>query len=277
MCEFENEDSVSTYTATITKVRTLAWFLKRPRLFPQLAHLVTRKFSREHYVKNRTHEEARRWCSERALDGPAAIQRLTGRRFDSVEELFPQVIADAARRAAERPSTMGGGGDLDLLYALAEHLQATRVVETGVAYGWSSLSLLLSLNKRRGAKLISTDMPIPCGNYEEFVGCVVPPELASQWSVLRLSDRQALPEAIRDARPLDLCHYDSDKSYEGRMWAYPLLWEAMREGGIFVSDDIEDNVAFREFAHRVSADPIVVRKSDPDIGEKFIGLLVKRR
>ena len=267
---------MSTYAATITKVKTLAWFLRRPRLFQQLAHLATRKLSREHYVKNRTHEEARRWCSDRAIEGPAAVERLTGRRFDSVEELFPQLLADANRRAADRPSTMGGAADLNLLYSVAEHLQATRVVETGVAYGWSSLALLLSLKNRPGAKLISTDMPVPCGNYEEFVGCVVPSDLTSQWLVLRLPDRQALPAAIREARPLDLCHYDSDKSYEGRMWAYPLVWAALRQGGIFVSDDVEDNVAFRDFSQQVSTEPIVVRKSDPYKGEKFIGLLVKR-
>ena len=268
---------MNTYAATITKVKTLAWFLRRPRLFPQLAHLAARKFSREHYVKNRTHEEARRWCDERAIEGHEAIERLTGRRVDPLERLFPQVITDASRRADERPSTMGGPGAVDLLYHLAEHLQATRVVETGVAYGWSSLALLLSLRKRAAARLISTDMPVPCGNYDEFVGCVVPADLRSQWSLHRLPDRQALPEAIREARPLDLCHYDSDKSYEGRMWAYPLLWDALRQGGVFVSDDIEDNVAFREFSEEVSSDPMVVRMSDPYVGEKFIGLLVKRR
>jgi predicted O-methyltransferase YrrM len=267
---------VSTYAATVTKVKTLTWFLRRPRLFPQLAHLATRKLSREHYVKNRTQAEARRWCSERAVQGDVAIERLTGGHLDRVENLFPQIVAEAARRAAERPSPMGGPGDFDLLYSVAEHLQATRVVETGVAYGWSSLALLLSLKNRPGAKLISTDMPIPCGNYDEFVGCVVPSDLTSQWLVLRLPDRQALPAAIREARPLDLCHYDSDKSYEGRMWAYPLVWAALRQGGIFVSDDVEDNVAFRDFSQQVSTEAIVVRKSDPYVGEKFIGLLVKR-
>ena len=46
---------------------------------------------------------------------------------------------------------------------------------------------------------------------------------------------------------LDLCHYDSDKSYYGRRWAYPKLWEALKTGGIFISDDIQDNWAFKEF------------------------------
>ena len=51
---------------------------------------------------------------------------------------------------------------------------------------------------------------------------------------------------------------------------------ALRQGGIFVSDDVEYNVALRDFSQQVSTEPIVVRKSDPYVGEKFIGLLVKR-
>ena len=37
---------------------------------------------------------------------------------------------------------------------------------------------------------------------------------------------------------IDLCHYDSHKDYDARMWAYPRLWAALRSGGIFISDDI---------------------------------------
>jgi hypothetical protein len=204
-------------------------------------------------------------------------EQLTGSRLDGLENLFPQVIADAIRRAPQRPSPMGGPGDFDLLYSLAEHLQATRIVESGVAYGWSSLALLLSLKKRPGSKLISTDKLVPCGNYDEFVGCVVPSDLTAQWSVVRLPDRQALPDAISRLRPLDPCHYDSDKSYEGRMWptrSYGMrfAWEESSYRTIS-----QDNVAFHEFSQRVSVNPSVIRTSDPDVGEKFIGLLVKRR
>jgi predicted O-methyltransferase YrrM len=261
---------------TVRRVKTLAWFLKRPRLFPQLAHLASRKFSRTHYIKNETHEEARQWCDQRAVDSHAGIERLVGHPPRRIEELFPEVFAGAHVHAAERPSTMGGPGDLDLLYSIAEHLKAVRVIETGVAYGWSSLAILLSLRERPGSRLISTDMPIPCGNCEEFVGCVVPPEMTSQWSVFKSADRQALPRALREMETLDMCHYDSDKSYEGRMWAYPRLWAALRDGGVFISDDIEDNVAFREFSEQVLADPIVIRKADEYVGEKFIGVLIKR-
>ena len=165
---------------------------------------------------------------------------------------------------------MGGPGDIALLYHLAEHLQAQRVIETGVAYGWSSLALLLSLQNRPAARLISTDRPYIKRNNDHYVGCVVSTNLRNQWQLINNSDRRALPEAIQALAPLDLCHYDSDKSYKGRLWAYPLLWTAIRPGGIFVSDDIGDNLAFRDFCDHIQREPIIIQH-----GDDYIGLLVK--
>ena len=45
---------------------------------------------------------------------------------------------------------------------------------------------------------------------------------------------------------IDLCHYDSDKSWWGRAYAF-LLWKALKPGGLFISDDIQDNMFFAEF------------------------------
>jgi hypothetical protein len=67
-----------------------------------------------------------------------------------------------------------------------------------------------------------------------------------------------------------LCHYDSDKSYAGRKWTYPQLWAALRPGGIFISDDIGDNMGFRDFAQSINIDPIVVQSN-----ERFVGILLK--
>ena len=255
----------------------LVWFLQRPRLYPQLMYLALKKLSRASYVKNDTRQEAMQWCAERCVDSSTAIERLTGFRApEPIERLFPDVFSIAARQANECPTVMGGPGDLDLLYSVAEHLKAVHVIETGVAYGWSSLAILLSLKDRVGSRLISTDMPIPNGSSEQYVGCVVPPEIRCHWSVLRWADRQALPKALKELSAIELCHYDSDKSYEGRMWAYPKLWKALSQDGVFISDDIGDNVAFREFSQAVACEPLIVKKDAKDLSMKYIGVLVKR-
>jgi predicted O-methyltransferase YrrM len=155
------------------------------------------------------------------------------------------------------------------LFHLAEYIQARTVIETGVAYGWSSLALLLSIQKRDGV-LISTDLPYAGMDNDPYVGCVVPDELRGNWKLLRGADRQRLPEAIRIAGGLDLCHYDSDKSFAGRMWAYPRLWDALRPGGLFISDDIGDNMGFADFTRSIAGEPVIVLSS-----ERYAGVLVK--
>ncbi len=55
-----------------------------------------------------------------------------------------------------------------------------------------------------------------------------------------MADREGLPRALREAAPVDLAHYDSDKSPQGRAFAYAAIWQALREGGILVSDDVGD-------------------------------------
>ena len=172
---------------------------------------------------------------------------------------------------------MGGPGNIDLLYHLCEYLQVERVIETGVAYGWSSLSILLSLTKRKNTKLISTDMPYPGLNNSEYVGCVIPDPMKEHWELIPEADKIALPKALTKMKKIDLCHYDSDKYYEGRMWAYPILWKALRNGGILISDDIENNMAFIDFSKTLNKNPIVVQfpNKNKEVGFQYIGVLIK--
>ncbi|MCX7426235.1 MAG: class I SAM-dependent methyltransferase [Planctomycetia bacterium] len=194
----------------------------------------------------------------------------------SVRDRFKESFALADANAKRCPVEMGGPGCLDLIYWTAEWLQAMRVIETGTAYGWSSLAVLLSLKNREGSRLISTDRPYLGRDNDPYVGCVVPDDLRSHWQILRQADREALPKALAQLPLIDLCHYDSDKSVGGRRWAYPRLWKALRHGGCFLSDDISDNLAFRDFCRQVAVEPIIVRVPDPFFrGEKYVGVLIK--
>jgi len=154
-----------------------------------------------------------------------------------------------------------------LLYNLAEYVQATRIIETGVARGESALCFLTSLKNRNG-KLISTNIPRP--DVWVDTGCLVPAEFAEYWELIEQPDRQALPKVLAKMPQIDMCYYDSDKSYEGRMFAYPLLWKALTEGGIFVSDDIDDNFAFRDFCEKYGLEPLIAQN-----GERFVGVIRK--
>lgn len=239
--------------------QTAAWFLKRPRLYPELWRVVKSSLPGRPAAPD-MRPEAENWCAARSISTAAAVARITGSPMpEPVDTKFEDVFAAARPTAETCPVGMGGAADLDLLYWLAEHVQAKCVVETGVAYGWSTLALLLSLAPRAEALLISTDMPYPNRNNDAYIGCVIPAGLRSRWQLLQYADREALPKALKELGGVDLCHYDSDKSYDGKMWAYPLLWKALRPGGIFLSDDIGDDLAFHDFCAEIDADPIIVK------------------
>jgi predicted O-methyltransferase YrrM len=253
------------------KLRTLFWFLKRPRLYPELTRILSGKVFRADSLRDENPQEAADWCQKLRVPTERAFELLIGNKSPApVDLLFPGYFENAERIQHECPFQMGGPGELDILYWSAEHLQATRVIETGVAYGWSSLAILLSLHNRKESQLISTDMPYPNMNNDSYVGCIVPGDLRRNWQIIRYADRQALPKAIKKLPEIDLCHYDSDKSFQGRMWAYPILWNVLRRGGILISDDIGDNMAFIEFSGRVGRTPIVVKKD-----YKYIGIIIK--
>ncbi len=240
------------------RLHSVWWYLKRPALY---AHAVRMASSRmlQREQESDTRPEAEAWCAACAVDTEEALRQLTGRaQLTPLRTLHAEAFATAETAAATCPVAMGGAAGLDLLYWLAEAIEARRVIETGVAYGWSSLALLLSLCQRDGSRLISTDMPYTNRDNDSYVGCVVPESLRANWQIIRCADRDGLPTALKRLPSIDLCHYDSDKSYTGRRWAYPRLWKALRPGGVFLSDDVGDNLALHDFCQEIGVEPLIV-------------------
>jgi predicted O-methyltransferase YrrM len=165
---------------------------------------------------------------------------------------------------------LGGEANLELLYHLVRGLGARCVIETGVAYGWSSLAILLAQEATGGGILISTDMPYPRLRNEGYVGWVVPERLRGSWTLIRRPDRPGLSRALARLRQIDLAHYDSDKTYAGQAWALRTIWRKLRPGGILIVDDIDCQAAFRDFSELAGVAPTVV-----DGCGKLIGVLQK--
>lgn len=252
----------------------VAPYLLRPIMWPELARLLTRRLTgapTDPAVLESERRDSETWCAARAVTAEDAVRRIgRGGRLIDVKASFASRIAAGEARAAACPVKLGGEGNLDLLHSLCESSQAITVVETGVAYGWSSLAILLSLKNRPGAKLYSVDLPYFEYRNDRWVGIVVPDELRPLWKLYRMADREGLPRALRAAGTVDLAHYDSDKSVAGRHFAYPRMWDALRPGGILVSDDIADNRGFQEFCEQNGLDPMIVGQDG-----KYQGIIVK--
>lgn len=251
----------------IKKLLTAFWFLRRPRYIPQIFQILKRqKFSEA------TGQESLEWCRRNVSTEKDILKQITGKEnIFNLEEVFPEIIQEAQNKAANCPVKMGGEGATGFLFNITKGIKAEKIIETGVAYGWSSLAILLAIKDNESAKLISNDMPYIKMNNDKYVGCIIPEFLKNKWDLQRLPDVIGIPLAIKKFHNrIDLCHYDSDKSYSGRMFGYPVLWNGLKEGGIFISDDIQDNNAFKHFAESQNKAPFIF-----EYREKFVGLLIK--
>ena len=248
--------------------KTLVGYIKRPDLYPELGRKIIKNiFNRKSAFRGK--ERTIQWAQSIAVSQDKAIGRLFGIPMKSFEQIFPEELQQASQKEKECPIKMGGAGALELIYYACEFASAKNVVETGVAYGWSSLAALLSIQKRSGI-LYSSDMPYLSQDGDQYVGCVVPKHLKSHWKLFRHADKESLPKIFVDATSIDVVHYDSDKSYEGRSWAYGELYRHLRKGGVFISDDIGDNAAFQDFCEKKNIIPTIVAFEG-----KYVGVFVK--
>lgn len=248
--------------------------LRDPYLGREIARKALGRLRRGFDGSDEESAEAEAWCRGRALTPSETVKRLfgDGEELLEVKERHPEPLEEARRRCERAPVELGGAANLDLLYTICENQRAVTVLETGVAYGWSTLVILLSLAGRTGARLYSVDLPYLLLRNDDWVGTAVSEDLRPLWELYRMPDRRGIPRALREAGSLDLAHYDSDKTYSGRRWAYERLWSRLRSGGILMSDDVGDNMGFHDFAAEVGVDPLVVQDSS---GDKYQGLIRK--
>ena len=255
----------------VRKLRSAVYYLARPAFW---AHFCHRGLG---YVRpgldDQTHRrQAANWAQAHAQSLEDVLAQLGLVAPDRYVPRMPASILESAhRRVSGATRRMGGGGHVDLIYAATRLRKAGNLLETGVAYGWSSLAFLSAAEQNGRGRLISVDRPYPDGAGTAFVGVAVDASLRKRWHIIQEPDRNGLYKAIA-AFPdgIDIAHYDSDKSYRGRCFGYRLIWNALKPDGIFISDDIQDNMAFAHLVEPAGAAFGVVA-----LPGKFVGIAVK--
>lgn len=252
----------------LDKILIAIWFILRPKYYFHFFSLIKRKFLFNHDTLENS-QKACNWAVANTIPYVDALDKL-GIKGDVVG-LDKDSIREGEKLEATSSVKMGGSGHIHLLYDCVRLLKVRNVLETGVAYGWSSLAILKALSQNGLGRLFSVDMPYPRKKNEKDVGIVVPQYLRKNWTLIRKPDNPGILSALNKAGGgIDLCHYDSDKSWWGRHYAYPILWKSLNEGGLFISDDIQDNLYFCEFVKKNSLKFAVV-----EFEGKFIGLIRK--
>lgn len=168
--------------------------------------------------------------------------------WNEANEFSQQMKSDAISILKDIPLDLGGGGIYPVLYFLTIWKKPGTIVETGVAAGFSSKAFLSALKKNGRGKLYSSDFPyFRIVDPEKYIGILVEEELRSNWSLQLKGDRVNLPAILSEIDTLDIFHYDSDKSYKGREFAFRQIKDKITDSSIIVFDDIQDNNQFKDF------------------------------
>jgi predicted O-methyltransferase YrrM len=167
---------------------------------------------------------------------------------------------------------LGGGGAYPFLYFVTRYMEPDYVVETGVAAGYSTYSVLAAMEKNGRGTLLSSDFPyFRLPNPEMLIGIVVPDELMDRWELFVDGDETNLPLILKKAGSVDIFHYDSDKSYSGRKFAVSVVADSLSSRGILLMDDIQDNSFFYDW----------IQESNPsswyvfEFHNKYVGMIGK--
>lgn len=142
-------------------------------------------------------------------------------------------------------------------------------VETGVALGFTTATILRAMSGAGTGHLHSVDLPALQYDPRDAVGRAVPADLRDRWTLHLGDSRKLLGPLCESVAPIDLFVHDALHTYSSQMREYRTAWPHLREGGVLVSDDV-GNPAFVEFASEVGRDPVLVRGSNR---RSAIGLL----
>ncbi len=218
----------------------------KPGYFPVMINKVVKRITepRPSVAKRK----ANAWCEQYAESTFNFMELIDKRLYEEAVTYNEYLQNYGIKVTSQLPVQMGAGGNCVLLYFLARHLQPVTIVETGVSMGFSSHAFLSAIKNNGVGHLYSSDFPyFRLPNPEQYIGCVVEPDLKSNWTIAIEGDHKNLVAFREKINHIDLFHYDSDKSYKGRNEALVILDSALDAASTIVFDDIGDNFHFRDW------------------------------
>jgi predicted O-methyltransferase YrrM len=186
------------------------------------------------------------------------IEARLGRVAEILEEPALEETEEDARRLlgdirSEDPFSPRWAADsrfARLCYLACRLIEPEVIVETGVAYGVSSLFVLKALEENGRGTLYSVDLPPLSSHYERFWGIAVPEGLEGRWRLHRGSSARLLPRLLEEIRTVDLFVHDSLHTCKNMRREFDTVWPHLRNGGLLLADDVERNMAFDELRQR---------------------------
>lgn len=228
-------------------------------------------------IKNKlekdTSNEALNWINRNKIFSTEEFCRLIDfNLFEKISSELNQFENEAKQKLLKLDIALGGGGNYKLLYFLVRKYKLSCIVETGVAAGWSSLALLKAIRYNGFGKLYSSDLPYyRIKDSEKYIGILAKEEINTKnWYLDIRGDEIALFEIIKQLKHemIDLFHYDSDKSYEGRAKSLRIVQKKLKVDTFIIFDDIQDNLHFKDYVEKNKKKFFIISNQD-----KYVGII----
>ena len=147
----------------------------------------------------------------------------------------------------------------NFLYFICRILKPKIIVETGVAYGLSSLYILKALENNNLGKLYSIDSVFRPWHSENMIGSIIPENLKKNWNLILGSSDKVLVNLFENLDEVDIFIHDSLHTYKNMMFEFESALNNIKNG-IIISDDILSNDAFYDFSikHKITNNLIQV-------------------
>ena len=157
------------------------------------------------------------------------------------------------------------------LYILCKIIKPEKVVETGVAYGLSSMYILQALFENKKGILYSIDSVFSPWQSQEIIGSAIPTHLRENWRLVFGSSSEKLEETLSSLGSLDIFFHDSLHTYKNMQFEFKTAWPFLNKDGFLISDDISGNNAFHDFYSKMSLEPFILPQNE----KSFLGILKK--
>lgn len=162
---------------------------------------------------------------------------------------IPMNRIDGVELPGNRPDHLFG----KFLYFIIRCAKPEVMVETGVAHGVSSWTILNAIHRNGKGKLYSIDLPnldlksYNPENLSQQSGWVVPNILRDHWELKLGSSHDLLPLLAQRLGKIDVFFHDSDHSYENMMFEFNTVFPFLSANGLLISDDVHKNESFTHF------------------------------
>ena len=152
-----------------------------------------------------------------------------------------------------------------LLYVLVKSKKPQLLVETGVANGVSTNSIMLALGEANSSGLLHSFDVLP-ETKDAYIG-------KGKWNFHLLDKKRThrqLSVAVGKFPLVDIWLHDSNHGYRWQKFEYLLALSRLKEGGILISDDIDASLAWGELAKSHFKESYIIFDS-----RKFVGIAFK--